>query len=99
ALHITPLGKRLQERIELVLRLRRCAQEPNSPHPLLRARSPRQYRSTAKACNEFPPPHSITSSARTSKFAGISSLRALAVLRLINSSNLVGNSTGNSAGL
>jgi len=45
------------------------------------------------------PPHSITSSARTRSIAGTSMPRALAVLRLITSSNLVGCSTGNSAGL
>ena len=43
--------------------------------------------------------YSITSSARATRFGGISSPRALAVLRLIVSSNLDGCSTGKSAGL
>jgi hypothetical protein len=42
--------------------------------------------------------YSITSSARTSSVGGTSSPSALAVLRLITSSNLVGCSTGSSAG-
>ena len=40
--------------------------------------------------NELSPRHSITSSARASTLAGISMPSALAVLRLITSSNLVG---------
>src|SRR4051794_12273429 len=43
--------------------------------------------------------HSITSSARPSSVAGTSRPSALAVLRLIRSSNLVGSSTGRSAGV
>jgi hypothetical protein len=39
--------------------------------------------------NEFPPPHSITSSARVSTVAGTSRPSALAVLRLMTSSYLV----------
>src|SRR5262249_52265913 len=42
--------------------------------------------------------HSITSSARTSRVGGISIPTALAVLRLITNSNLVGCWTGRSAG-
>jgi hypothetical protein len=44
-------------------------------------------------------PYSITSSARASRVGGISSPSALAVATLITSSNLTGNSIGNSAGL
>ena len=40
--------------------------------------------------NELPPPHSITSSARRSNTSGIVRPSALAVLRLMTSSNLVG---------
>src|SRR5262245_13386288 len=47
---------------------------------------------------ELAPPHSITSSARASTVAGTSRPRALAVLRLITSSYLVGACTGRSAG-
>src|SRR5262249_39301325 len=43
--------------------------------------------------------HSITSSARASTEGGIVRPRALAVLRLMTSSNFVGCSTGKSAGL
>src|SRR5438128_8385674 len=46
-----------------------------------------------------PPHHSITSSARASSVGGTSRPSALAVLRLITSSNVVGCSTGRSAGL
>jgi hypothetical protein len=42
--------------------------------------------------------HSITSSASASRFGGISTPRALAVLRLMISSKLDGCSTGKSAG-
>jgi hypothetical protein len=44
------------------------------------------------------PVHSITSSARASSVGGTSRLRALAVRRLMTSSNLVGCTTGRSAG-
>src|SRR4030095_8737927 len=43
--------------------------------------------------------HSMTSSARASKVSGTVRPSALAVLRLITSSNLVGTWTGSSAGL
>src|SRR6266404_2562152 len=43
-------------------------------------------------------PHSITSSARASSVGGTVSLRALAVVRLMTRSNLVGCSTGMSPG-
>jgi hypothetical protein len=47
----------------------------------------------------LPSHHSITSSARASSVGGISRPNALAVLRLITSSNFVGCITGKSAGL
>src|SRR6266536_2543483 len=46
--------------------------------------------------HKVPPPHSITSSARASNVAGMSSPSAFAVLRLITSSNFVGCSTARS---
>src|SRR4029453_2481159 len=46
-----------------------------------------------------PPHHSITSSAATSSLSGTVSPSALAVVRLITSSNLVDRSTGRSVGL
>jgi hypothetical protein len=48
--------------------------------------------------NELLPFHSITSSARTSKFVGMVRPSALAVLRLMTNSNLVGWITGRSPG-
>src|SRR5216684_4954388 len=65
---------------------------------LLRARGKWQYHA-AEEHYELPPPHSITSSARSRNDSGIVRPSALAVLRLITSSNLVGCSTGKSAGL
>src|SRR5262245_6162232 len=49
-------------------------------------------------CSELSKLYSITSSARASRVGGISSPRALAVLRLMTSSYLVGACTGRSAG-
>src|SRR6516164_7378473 len=46
-----------------------------------------------------PPHHSMTSSARASKDCGTVSPRALAVLRLMTSSNFVGCTTGRSPGI
>src|SRR5215813_13207194 len=72
-----------------------------TPHTLalLRARRERPRRRTAKKSDELAPPHSITSSARASSAGEISRPSALAVLRLITSSNLVGCWTGKSPGL
>src|SRR5262249_39258484 len=66
---------------------------------LLRARRerPRHSRAAEKR-DELAPLHSITSSARASSVGGTSRPSALAVLRLITSSNLVGCCTGRSAG-
>src|SRR5262249_32817367 len=69
---------------------------------LLRPRGERpkgaRSRSAAEPRDELPPSHSITSSARRRKDSGIVSPIAFAVLRLTTSSNLVGCSTGMSAG-
>jgi hypothetical protein len=54
---------------------------------------------TAKKRYEFPPLHSITSSARASRVAGTVRPSALAVCRLMTNSNLVDCKTGRSAGL
>src|SRR5215813_6450684 len=62
-----------------------------------RRKRPRCRRATEQR-NELAPPHSITSSARASSVGGTSSPSALAVLRLITSSYLVGACTGRSAG-
>src|SRR2546421_8156116 len=79
---------------------RRAAKESNHRHRLLRARRkrPRRPRAAEKR-DELAPPHSITSSARASSVGGTVRLSALAVLRLMTSSNLVGCITGRSLGL
>ena len=63
------------------------------------ARRERPCHRHAETCDEVAPPHSITSSAVNNSFAGTSRPSALAALRLITSSNLVGRRTGRSAGL
>src|SRR6516165_7109260 len=83
---------------------RRCgaAHEPDSRelYRLLRDRRerPRCYRA-AEQRDELASPHSITSSASASSLSGTVRPSALAVLRLITSSNLVDCCTGKSAGL
>src|SRR5262249_19767041 len=76
-------------------------QHPDAPHSLLlRPRRERPRRRAAEQRNELAAPHhSITSSARARRVDGTSRPSDLAVLRLTTSSNLVGCSTGNSAGL
>src|SRR5262249_11675655 len=71
------------------------------PNRLLRARRerPRGRCSTEQGDELATAAHSITSSARASRVAATSRPSALAVLRLITSSNFVGCSTGRSEGL
>src|SRR5262249_3488553 len=65
---------------------------------LLRARRERpRSRCTAEQRHELAAPHSITSSARASNVAGISTPMVLAVCRLMTSSNLVACIIGKSA--
>src|SRR5262249_35747111 len=67
---------------------------------LLRPRRERpRHRRAAEQRDELTALHSITSSARASSVAGISRPRALAVGRLMTSSNLVDCTTGSSAAL
>src|SRR5262249_45133296 len=73
----------------------------NAPHAvaLLRGRRKRPCRCRAtEQCDELATFHSITSSARKSKDSEIVNPNALAVLRLMTSSNLVGRWIGKSAG-
>ena len=102
ALDIAGFAQALAERAHTVrVPVRRCAaEEPDHRHRrLLRARRERpRRRRAAEQRDELAPPHSITSSARASSIGGTSRPSALAVLRLITSSNLVGCSTGRSAG-
>src|SRR5262249_14209920 len=63
---------------------------------LLRARRKRPRRRAAKKRDELAAPHPITSSASANNLSGTSSPSALAVLRLITSSNLLDCTTGKS---
>src|SRR5262249_11945669 len=73
--------------------------DPPNALALLRARRQRPRRRAAEQRDEFAPAaHSITSSARASSVGGTARPRALAVLRLIAKSYLVGACTGRSAG-
>src|SRR6266481_371596 len=79
----------------------RATEEPDHRHRrLLRARRdpPRRRRATEQR-DELAALHSITSSARSKNDSGTFSPIAFAVVRLIVSSNLVGNWTGKSVGL
>ena len=67
--------------------------------PALCSRHHRPRRGAPKPSDERALPHSITSSARASSVDGTTRPRALAVLKLIARSNLVGCSTGISPGL
>src|SRR5262249_22050296 len=76
-----------------------CASEkPDHRHRLLRARRERPSGRAAEQRYELAPVHSITSSARNRNDSGIVSPSTLAVVRLMMRSNLVGCSTGMSAG-
>jgi hypothetical protein len=85
----SPLGPTLRLKVSRHLRVRLPAV----------VRCNRRSRGAPKPRNELPPFHSITSSASASRFDGMVMPSALAVLRLITSSNLVGACTGKSAGL
>src|SRR5262245_23445699 len=65
---------------------------------LLRARRERPSGRPAEQRDELTALHSMTLSARSRKLSGIVSPIAFAVFRLTINSNVVGNSTGRSAG-
>src|SRR5262249_40603448 len=73
-------------------------QESNDRQRLLRVHGDRPSRRAPEQRDELATLHSITSSARADSAGGISRRSALAVLRLITNSNLVGCCTGRSAG-
>src|SRR5262249_26885886 len=74
-------------------------EDANGRHPrLLRARRKRPHRRAADERDDLASLHSITSAAMASTPGGIVRPSAFAVLRLITSSNLVGCTTGRSAG-
>ena len=79
----------------------RCiaAEDSRSPGSTAAAHGRKRHRhGAAECCNELASSHSITSSARASSVGGTVRPSALAVLRLITSSYLVGACTGRSAG-
>jgi hypothetical protein len=79
-----------RRRVAMIAAIDTAAKPDHRHRRTLRARSqrPRDRRPTEQA-DELPPPHSITSSARASRVAGISRPSVLAVSALITSSNLV----------
>src|SRR5262249_31566819 len=84
----------------IILGIARQHADPSYLLGLLRARRERPgRRRAAEQRYERAPFHSIPLSARASKVGGISRPRALAVLRLMISSNLAEACTGRSAGL
>src|SRR5262249_8501417 len=93
-----PLSKRRGTSLPFRIALDGRYQHADTPHRVCACgKWPR--RRPAEKFDEFAPPHSITSSAVASTFAGIARPSATAVVRLITNSNLVGCSTGRSAGL
>src|SRR5262249_35624466 len=82
-----------------VMRQVSAAEKPHHRHRrLLRPRRERPRRRAPEQHDELAPFHSITLSARSTSPLGISWPIAFAVLRLMISSNLLGCSTGRSAG-
>src|SRR5262249_6145076 len=102
ALDIAGFTKALAEcgQIGCTIDRRRAAKESYHRHrALLCARRERPRRRDADERDELAAAtHSMTSSARASSVGGISRPRALAVVRLMTRSNLVGCKTGKSAG-
>src|SRR5829696_6798087 len=98
---VTELTQPLSESIDLRRAAWRAVKQETDTRDfrrLLRACPPRAGQSADKPCDDHPPPHSITSSARSRMAGGISSCIALAVLRFTSSSKCVGCSTGISLG-
>jgi hypothetical protein len=100
AFGVAILRKTFAQIFQLVFgRLRLPGNEADLENPAqLRGRRERQCHCARKRAKKLPPPHSITSSQRAISDSGIVSPSAFAVLRLTTSSNLVGCSTGMSAG-
>jgi hypothetical protein len=91
------LAKRTQNSSRSIGRF--AVQEPDYRHGgLLRARGEWPGSRAAEKRDELAPVHSITSSASSRNASGIDSPNALAVLRLTRSANVVGCTTGKSAG-
>src|SRR6516164_9524801 len=94
------LPKRSDAGLLLGIMLGKCVQKHDPPHSLrlLRVRRERPRSRAAEQRDERAALHSITSSARASSVGGISRPRAFAVVMFMMRSNLVGCSTGMSAG-
>src|SRR5262249_51917605 len=99
-LDIASLAQALEERAHTVTVTRTAAYKPHHRHRrLLRARRERPSGRAAEQRDELAAlHHSITSSARSRSPWGMFSPRALAVVRLMMRSNLVGCWTGMSPG-
>src|SRR5262249_33786112 len=96
-----PLVQRRSHRLRFHIALTDVRKHAEAAHllALLRSYANRPRRRATEQCDELAAPdHSITSSARASSICGTSSPSALAVLRLMTSSYLVGACTGRSAG-
>src|SRR5262249_54313293 len=103
ALDVAGLGESSAECVDQV-RIRACRSAVEEPHDRqrLRLRARRRRPANGRAADkhdELAPFHSITSAAVASSIGGTSRPSALAVLRLMTSSNLIGCTTGRSAGL
>src|SRR5712671_17237 len=109
--HVAPLHpaqlsqsglKRLDAHFSFRVARRHCEQRTNHPQPIALlcacAERPAGCRAAEQRDELAPPHHSITSSARCCKNQGTSRPSALAVLRLMTSSNFEGCTTGKSAG-
>src|SRR5262249_19337138 len=96
-----PLQERQQARLRFRIVRTAVHEHADAPHALalLSACSERPRRRAAEKRDEVAALHSITSSARASSVGGTSRPSALAVLRLITSSYLVGACTGRSTTL
>src|SRR5262249_53402037 len=94
------LRKRRKAGLGLRIVRRHAHQYADPPHPLglLRPRRERPRRRAADERDDRAALHSITSSARASKVGGMAIPTALAVFRLMISSNLVGWTMGSSPG-
>ena len=97
-LHIATFFQALQDRRWVICIGRTRQEKADHWQRLLRTchEWPRRY--APEPSNEFPPFHSITSSASATKFGGMLRPSALAVFILMTNSNLVGCITGRSAG-
>src|SRR6266436_9374349 len=89
-----PEGSYVSLKFRVALRMGHQYADPPHPVSLLPTRGNRPRRSNAEQRDELAPFHSMTSSARASSVGGTSRPIALAALRLMISSNLVGCSTG-----